>query len=80
MAEDSSHLVTDMTEQMAKKDPDRDGSTSSTASSPEPDQETYAQENPQQQKRKGGRKPVGFPFASSPRSLDDVAASANQTS
>jgi predicted NodU family carbamoyl transferase len=36
----------------------RDGSTSSGASSPEPEAETYTQEHPQTQKRKGGRKPV----------------------
>ena len=35
----------------------RDGSTSSTGSTPEPDAEQLPQEQ-QQQKRKGGRKPV----------------------
>lgn len=41
-----------------KKENERDGSTSPTNSTPEPDPETYTQENPQTQKRKGGRKPV----------------------
>jgi hypothetical protein len=51
--------VTDMTAPVGKIEPSRDGSTSSIASSPEPEAVgTYTQENPQQQKRKGGRKPV----------------------
>lgn len=49
--------VTDMTA-VGKNEPSRDGSTSSIASSPEPEAETYTQEHPQAQKRKGGRKPV----------------------
>lgn len=49
--------VTDMTA-VGKNEPSRDGSTSSIASSPEPEAETYTQEHPQTQKRKGGRKPV----------------------
>ena len=48
-----------MTAAVGKTDALRDGSTSSIASSPEPGQaEPYPQENPQQQKRKGGRKPI----------------------
>lgn len=48
-----------MTAPVGKPEPSRDGSTSSIASSPEPEaQGTYTQENPQQQKRKGGRKPI----------------------
>jgi hypothetical protein len=51
--------VTDMTAPVGKIEPSRDGSTSSIASSPEPEAVgTYTQENPQQQKRKGGRKPI----------------------
>lgn len=52
--------VPEMTAPMSKKDPDREGSTESSSSTPEAaDQEAYnTQENPQQQKRKGGRKPV----------------------
>ncbi|OCL14968.1 hypothetical protein AOQ84DRAFT_279950 [Glonium stellatum] len=42
---------------VGKNEPSRDGSTSSIASSPEPEAETYTQEHPQTQKRKGGRKP-----------------------
>ncbi|KAF2502563.1 hypothetical protein BU16DRAFT_568746 [Lophium mytilinum] len=49
--------VTDMTP-VGKIEASRDGSTSSGASSPEPEAETYTQENPQTQKRKGGRKPI----------------------
>lgn len=49
--------VTDMTA-VGKNEPSRDGSTSSIASSPEPEAETYTQEHPQTQKRKGGRKPI----------------------
>lgn len=58
--------VTDMTAPVGKTEPSRDGSTSSIASSPEPEaigSGTYTQENPQQQKRKGGRKPVSSPPA-----------------
>jgi hypothetical protein len=52
-------LVTDMTAPVGKVEAHRDGSTSSIASSPEPGlAETYPQEEPQQQKRKGGRKPI----------------------
>ncbi|KAF2091811.1 hypothetical protein K490DRAFT_70562 [Saccharata proteae CBS 121410] len=41
------------------EEPSRDGSASSIATTPEPDAEPYTQELPQQQqKRKGGRKPV----------------------
>lgn len=47
-----------MTVPVGKTEPSRDGSTSSIASSPEPEAGTYTQENPQQQKRKGGRKPI----------------------
>ena len=44
---------------MGKTEASRDGSTSSIASSPEPEPATYTQDNPQQQqKRKGGRKPI----------------------
>lgn len=52
--------VTEMTAAVGKtEEPLRDGSTSSTASSPEPEAaEPYTQEHPQQQKRKGGRKPI----------------------
>lgn len=53
--------VTDMTQPVGKTEPSRDGSTSSIASSPEPEPVgtyTGAEQNPQQQKRKGGRKPV----------------------
>ncbi|KAF2125754.1 hypothetical protein P153DRAFT_378590 [Dothidotthia symphoricarpi CBS 119687] len=47
-----------MTASVGKAEASRDGSTSSIASSPEPGQaETYTHEEPQQQKRKGGRKP-----------------------
>ncbi|KAF2009160.1 hypothetical protein BU24DRAFT_359001 [Aaosphaeria arxii CBS 175.79] len=50
-----------MTAPVGKAEPSRDGSTSSIASSPEPEtQGTYTQENPQQQKRKGGRKPIAL--------------------
>jgi hypothetical protein len=56
--------VTDMTAAVGKTDALRDGSTSSIASSPEPGHaEPYPQENPQQQKRKGGRKPVSLSTA-----------------
>jgi hypothetical protein len=49
----------DMTAAVGKTEADRDGSTSSTASSPEPEPAAYTQDHPQQQqKRKGGRKPV----------------------
>lgn len=55
-------LVTDMTAPVGKVEASRDGSTSSIGSSPEPGlAETYTQEEPQQQKRKGGRKPVSLP-------------------
>jgi len=48
-----------MTAPVGKADASRDGSTSSIGSSPEPGlAETYTQEEPQQQKRKGGRKPI----------------------
>jgi hypothetical protein len=51
-----------MTAPVGKTEPSRDGSTSSIASSPEPEAVgTYTQEHPQQQKRKGGRKPVSCP-------------------
>lgn len=54
--------VTDMTA-VEKTEHSRDGSTSSIASTPEPEAEqTYTQENPQTQKRKGGRKPVSLPL------------------
>lgn len=57
-----SNSVTDMTAPVGKAEASRDGSTSSTASSPEPEAVgTYTQEHPQQQKRKGGRKPVSSP-------------------
>ncbi|EFQ90416.1 hypothetical protein PTT_13034 [Pyrenophora teres f. teres 0-1] len=47
-----------MTAPVGKAEAERDGSTSSIGSSPEPGlAETYTQEEPQQQKRKGGRKP-----------------------
>ena len=52
-------VVTDMTAPVGKQEASRDGSTSSMGSSPEPGlAETYTQEEPQQQKRKGGRKPI----------------------
>lgn len=53
--------VTDMTQPVGKTEPSRDGSTSSIASSPEPEPVgtyTGTEQNPQQQKRKGGRKPI----------------------
>lgn len=51
--------VTAMTAAVGKPEDPREGSTSSIEDSPEPGQaETYTQENPQQQKRKGGRKPI----------------------
>ncbi|KAF2757870.1 hypothetical protein EJ05DRAFT_500397 [Pseudovirgaria hyperparasitica] len=43
---------------VGKKDPEREPSSGSVSSTPEPDPETYTQEEPQQQKRKGGRKPI----------------------
>ncbi|KAF1938555.1 hypothetical protein EJ02DRAFT_446733 [Clathrospora elynae] len=50
-----------MTAPVGKAEAERDGSTDSIGSSPEPGlAETYAQEEPQQQKRKGGRKPIGL--------------------
>ena len=53
--------VTAMTAAVGKAEDPREGSTSSVEDSPEPGQaETYTQENPQQQKRKGGRKPVSL--------------------
>lgn len=53
--------VTAMTAPVGKAEDPREGSTSSIEDSPEPGQaETYTQENPQQQKRKGGRKPVSL--------------------
>lgn len=53
-----------MTAPVGKTEASRDGSTSSIASSPEPEPATYTQDNPQQQqKRKGGRKPVSHPPA-----------------
>jgi hypothetical protein len=56
--------VTAMTSSVGKAEAERDGSTSSIGSSPEPGlAEPYAQEEPQQQKRKGGRKPVSLPTA-----------------
>lgn len=42
-----------------KAEHSREPSSSSVASTPEPDAEIFAQENAQVQKRKGGRKPVG---------------------
>jgi len=52
-------LVIEMTAPVGKTEASRDGSVDSIGSSPEPGLvETYAQEEPQQQKRKGGRKPV----------------------
>lgn len=78
MPADSS--VTDMTAPVGKTDPERDGSTSSIASSPEAEPVgTYTEQNPehpQQQKRKGGRKPVSSPFplfSSSPDRKHPVA-------
>jgi hypothetical protein len=57
-------VVRDMTAPVGKADAFRDGSTSSIGSSPEPGlAETNTQEEPQQQKRKGGRKPVSSPIA-----------------
>lgn len=48
-----------MTAPVGKTEPSRDGSTDSLGSSPEPGlAEAYTQEEPQQQKRKGGRKPI----------------------
>lgn len=48
-----------MTAPVGKIEASRDGSTDSLGSSPEPGlAETYTQEEPQQQKRKGGRKPI----------------------
>ena len=58
--------VTEMTATVGKTEDGREGSTSSTASSPEPEPGTYTQEHPQQQKRKGGRKPVSHLFPSAP--------------
>lgn len=53
--------LTDMTATVGKTEASREGSTSSIASSPEPEPAAYAQDNPQQQqKRKGGRKPVSL--------------------
>ena len=43
---------------LPKAEHSREASSSSIASTPEPDAETFAQENAQVQKRKGGRKPV----------------------
>lgn len=55
--------VTAMTAAVGKAEDPREGSTSSIEDSPEPGHaETYTQENPQQQKRKGGRKPVSLPM------------------
>lgn len=70
--------VTDMTT-VGKNEPSRDGSTSSIASSPEPEADagTYTQEHPQQQKRKGGRKPVSSPLLY--RERHHVKTSTNQT-
>lgn len=63
-------LVTDMTAPVGKTEASRDGSTDSIGSSPEPGlAETYTQEEPQQQKRKGGRKPVSPPTARHDRSI-----------
>jgi len=57
-------VVNGMTAPVGKAEASRDGSTSSIGSSPEPGlAEPYAQEEPQQQKRKGGRKPVSSPIA-----------------
>lgn len=57
-------VVTGMTAPVGKEEAERDGSMSSIGSSPEPGlAETYTQEEPQQQKRKGGRKPVRLPIA-----------------
>lgn len=59
---DTATTVKDMTAPTGNQkteEPSRDGSTSSIASSPEPDPETFTQDHPQQQqKRKGGRKPI----------------------
>lgn len=72
--------VTDMTAPLGKTEASRDGSTSSIGSSPEPGlAETYTHEEPQQQKRKGGRKPVSSPqcpavVPETPRSLCAPAA------
>jgi hypothetical protein len=41
-----------------KTEPDREGSTSSIASTPEAEAEAFPQDVAQTQKRKGGRKPV----------------------
>ncbi|MCJ1367533.1 hypothetical protein MMC16_006667 [Acarospora aff. strigata] len=43
---------------LPKAEHSREASSSSIASTPEPDAETFAQENAQVQKRKGGRKPI----------------------
>lgn len=52
-------LVAEMTAPVGKTEASRDDSVDSIGSSPEPGLvETYAQEEPQQQKRKGGRKPI----------------------
>lgn len=61
-------LVIDMTAPVGKAEASRDGSTDSIGSSPEPGlAETYTHEEPQQQKRKGGRKPVSLPLPPLPR-------------
>lgn len=49
-----------MDEVATKSEPNNlEGSSSSSVSTPEPDVEVVAQDVSQQQKRKGGRKPVG---------------------
>lgn len=82
---DTATTVKDMTAPTGNQkaeDPSRDGSTSSIASSPEPDPETFTQDHPQQQqKRKGGRKPVSSPAHSTEAlngSIRDEPADADQ--
>ena len=54
-------VLTEMTATVGKTDVSRDAETPSTASSPEPEPASYAQDTTQQQqKRKGGRKPVSY--------------------
>ena len=57
------NAVTDMTAPVGKLEPDHERSSESIASSPEPEAVGLNQENPQQQKRKGGRKPVSLSTA-----------------
>lgn len=54
-------VLTEMTATVGKTEASRDAETPSTASSPEPEPAAYAQDTTQQQqKRKGGRKPVSY--------------------